>query len=90
MGRYVYLPRDERGWRVPTPGSVASDIYHLLVKGARPRDIALQLKVNPNLTNQLIFQIRKPDQANAAVREVHRRKAQRRRLGRGGAATTHR
>lgn len=61
--------RDERGWRVPRPGTVSRKIYELLLQGLKPRQIMLQLEKgdvsNRNSLGVLIWKIKHPDPQEA-------------------------
>lgn len=57
--------RDERGWRVPLPGTASYHIYELMVAGKTRREIYRRLlPTKPSVVNVLIWKIQHPGDAN--------------------------
>ncbi len=56
-------PRDERGWRIPYPGTKSWEIYHLLVAGFRNCEIAA-LYQESNAINVMASHIKHPEAQN--------------------------
>jgi hypothetical protein len=56
--------RDERGWRVPRPGTIAASIYALAKNGLSTREIADRLGRARNNVGVHLFKIRRPDRGN--------------------------
>ncbi len=57
-------PRDEQGWRVPRPGTIAADIYALAKKGLSAREIAKVLGRQRNSVKGHLWKIRHPERGN--------------------------
>lgn len=57
-------PRDQQGWRVPRPGTIAAGIYALAKKGLSTGDIARQLGLRRNNVAVHLFKIRRPERSN--------------------------
>lgn len=57
-------PRDEQGWRVPRPGTIAADIYALAKKGLSTREIAEELGRGRNNVGVHLFKIKRPERGN--------------------------
>ena len=57
-------PRDELGWRVPHPGTIAADIYALAKKGLNAREIAKKLGRERNNVGVHLFKIKRPERSN--------------------------
>jgi predicted transcriptional regulator len=57
-------PRDELGWRVPRPGTIAADIYALAKKGLSTGEIAKELGRERNNVGVHLFKIKRPERGN--------------------------
>ncbi len=57
-------PRDEQGWRVPRPGTIAAEICALAKKGLNTREIARTLGRHRNNVGVHLFKIRRPERGN--------------------------
>ena len=57
-------PRDEQGWRVPRPGTIAANIYALAKKGLSTGEIAKQLGRERNNVGVHLFKIKRPEKGN--------------------------
>ena len=57
-------PRDELGWRVPRPGTVAAKIYALARKGLNAAEIAGQLGRERQTVAAHLFKIKQPERGN--------------------------
>jgi hypothetical protein len=56
--------RDEQGWRVPRPGTIAAKIYALAKTGLSTREIADKLGRGRNNVGVHLFKIKRPDRGN--------------------------
>jgi hypothetical protein len=57
-------PRDEQGWRVPRPGTIAAEIYSMAKNGLEAREIASALGRPRNNVGVHLFKIRRPERSN--------------------------
>ncbi len=57
-------PRDEQGWRVPRPGTIAASIYALAKMGLSTTEIAKQLGRERNNIAVHLFKIKRPEKGN--------------------------
>jgi hypothetical protein len=57
-------PRDEQGWRVPRPGTLAASIYSLAKRGLSAGEIAKQLGRKREAVAVQIFKFKRPERAN--------------------------
>jgi hypothetical protein len=57
-------PRDEQGWRVPRPGTIAANIYALAKKGLSTGEIAKELGRERNNVGVHLFKIKRPEKGN--------------------------
>lgn len=68
--------RDERGWRVPRPGTRSRCIYDLMVSGARAKSIVASIGGDAQTIRVLMWKIRRPAAANkASLKSYRKRKA---------------
>jgi len=56
--------RDEQGWRVPRPGTIAAKIYALAKTGLSTREIADKLGRGRNNVGVHLFKIKRPGRSN--------------------------
>src|SRR5262249_46385283 len=57
-------PRDQKGWRVPRPNTIAARIYMLAKKGMGATEIDQELGRKVNNVRVHLFKIRRPERAN--------------------------
>jgi hypothetical protein len=57
-------PRDDQGWRVPRPGTIAANVYALAKKGLSTSEIAKQLGRERNNIGVHLFKIKRPEKGN--------------------------
>ncbi len=57
-------PRDQQGWRVPRPGTIAATIYALAKTGLSTTEIAKQLGRERNNIAVHLFKIKRPEKGN--------------------------
>jgi hypothetical protein len=57
-------PRDDQGWRVPRPGTIAANIYALAKKGLSTGAIAKKLGRDRNNVGVHLFKIKRPEKGN--------------------------
>jgi hypothetical protein len=57
-------PRDEQGWRVPRPRTIAANVYALAKKGLCTSEIAKQLGRERNNIGVHLFKIKRPEKSN--------------------------
>jgi hypothetical protein len=66
MARKPYLPRDERGWRVPKSGTLRRRVYDLMVEGKGISEIADAVDRSYNYVGVTAFVIRNADTHNVS------------------------
>jgi hypothetical protein len=62
-----YLPRDHRGWRIPREGTVARQVYDLLINGYERKAISIALSANLSTVGVVVWRIKHPKAHNAAA-----------------------
>lgn len=62
--RHLRNLRDERGWRIPRPGTKSRQIYDLLIVGKRRFEIVAATGISDQLVSAFIWKIKHPELAN--------------------------
>lgn len=55
-------PRDDKGWRIPRPGTLARRVYDAHCLGMRVRDIAAHIRRSENWVSVTIWRFTHPEE----------------------------
>jgi len=78
---WLIRERDKAGWRIPIPGTLSAEIYHMSKRGMLPREIAVALdgRTSAQSIRVLLWGMRHWQAHNVRERDYQRRRAAKRR-----------
>jgi hypothetical protein len=57
----LFNARDDKGWRIPRPGTVSRAVYDQITGGATPLQASRALNINVGMVRVLAHRFRNPD-----------------------------